>query len=71
MPTIQPRLVSPEYLEIIADAYASPESGYRRTTSEAKASYDIAVLFLGMLDELRAVRQRLDELMAAHAGRSS
>jgi hypothetical protein len=59
MPTTR-RLASQEAIELLADAYSSPESGYKRTANGIKASYDGAILLFGMLDELRAIRQALE-----------
>ncbi len=58
----QRRLVSPEALEVIADAYAVPESGYRRTASGIKASYDGALILLGLVDEIRELRALLERV---------
>ncbi len=57
----QRRLVSPDALELIADAYAVPESGYRRTASGIKASYDGALILLGLVDEIRELRALLQD----------
>ncbi len=56
------RLVSTEALELLADAYATPESGMKRTASGIKASYDGAMILFALLDEMRQVRLYLERL---------
>jgi len=55
------RLVTDGAIEILADAYASTESGFRRTQNGVKASYDGMLVLLGLLDEMRQIRRFLEQ----------
>lgn len=64
------RLVTEGAIDVLADAYASTESGYRRTQNGIKASYDGMLVLLSLLDEMRQVRALLEKVTTEKAKRS-
>ncbi len=55
------KLVSEGAIEVLADAYATTEGGYRRTQNGVKASYDGMLVLLALVDEMRRIRRLLEQ----------
>jgi len=56
------RLIDPDVLEVLAGAYRDPDRGIHRASSSIKAAYDSSLLLLGVIQELRQLRQALENL---------